>query len=474
MDSLKTGHAALDDKEVNVCSRKEVAIISALLYRNGRHRTEKFYRVMRKVEKCCARWQQLGLVREVERLGHLMPRVVLEHKTLRLPSKQMFEYLVARLFGAYHLMLHLDGICREAAGLLLFKISTGHFFSTAATFLSNVARIRVLAVDFAGQVAKIYDDILPQMNHLKGSEAPPLLDTDSLPSSMSSLLQKHCSSLDVNRNSLSAIELSASSKLLDSLHICKEENITSTSKVDPFTNFLQGKNLISKESVNSDVKELSERVAMPVSSSFVDEDIGECVPMTKPCKKSVVAKKRKLAKEECADSNGSGGKGDQKSTSLAAMDPSLKSKKKKVKKNILKSDLVKTKQNKGMKSAHESHEDQCSAEFKTLFKAVKKKTKSMNTISNLRKFLEREKQNRQEKVSGRVSVLLKKEDWRQFSKFVRTRLKTIKGIRTLDSGEAVQPLLGKTRVRVKFWLLFPHLKGKKPGNWKTLLENIAT
>lgn len=53
---------------------------------------------------------------------------------------------MSRLLGSFYLMLHLDGICKEAASLLLSKIATGHFFSTAIAFLANVARIRSVEV----------------------------------------------------------------------------------------------------------------------------------------------------------------------------------------------------------------------------------------------------------------------------------------------------------------------------------------
>ncbi|XP_063871570.1 uncharacterized protein LOC135106473 isoform X1 [Scylla paramamosain] len=476
LNGISKGHLALDNKRVSTCLRKEVGILTASLYRNGRHRTEKFYRVLKKVEKSCTRWQKLDVVEELERLCHLMPRMVLECRTLRLPSKQMFEYLLVRLMGSYHLMLHIDRICREAAILLLSKIATGHFFSTAVAFLSNMARIRVLAMDYAGQVAKIYDNILPHVKHLKGSNAPPLLDTTTLPSSLSSLLQQYCASLDVNRNSLPVSKPSANISFLNSLNISREDG-ANISKIDEFINSPIAKDLVSEELFNSK-NEISDRLDMSVSNSYLMEDIGECVPMTKTPKKAKAVKKRKLSQKTNGDSetnDGHSSKNVKKVKSDSGKNLSLKSKKKKAKGNLLKCDVGKNKQNKIRKSLSKPDEEHCSVAFIKHFKAVKKQTKNINSIESLRRFLEREKKNRSEKVSGRVSVLLKKEDWKEFAKFLRTRLKNITELSKMDSGdsEALQQLLGKTRVRVKFWLLFPHLKGKKPGNWKTVLENLA-
>lgn len=241
-----------------------------------------------------------------------------------------------------------------------------------------------------------------------------------------------------------------------------------------------GKNLGKKEAVNSKPKESFKSLDIPVISSFIEEDIGECVQMTpQETHKNKVTKKRKLPEEnskECGTGDGNASKGVKKNKSKTAMSPSLNIKKKKARKNLPNSDMERYKQNNIKKPSSKSHEDHCSPTFIKHFKAVKKQTKDINSLGSLRKFLEREKKNRREKVNSRVSVLLKKADWQEFAKFVRARLEKLKGLSNIDSsdGEALQQLLTKTRVRVKFWLLFPHLKGRKPENWKSVLENMTT
>lgn len=49
LDGMSRGHKMLDNKQVSTCVRKEVGILTSSLYRNGRHRNEKFYRVLKKV-----------------------------------------------------------------------------------------------------------------------------------------------------------------------------------------------------------------------------------------------------------------------------------------------------------------------------------------------------------------------------------------------------------------------------------------
>ncbi|XP_045125885.1 uncharacterized protein LOC123513093 isoform X4 [Portunus trituberculatus] len=415
LDGISRGHTALIDQRVSASLRREVGILTALLYRNGRHRTEKFYRVLKKVEKNCARWQKLDVVEELDRLCQLMPRMILERK--------------------------------------------------------------ILALDYGGQVAKIYDDILPKVILLKGSNAPPLLDTATLPSSLSSLLQQYCASFDVNRNPLPVNKPSSDISFLNLLNISKEEDSTKASEFDDFIDSPVTNNLVNEELCNPK-NEISDSLDMPVSNCYLEEDIGECVPKTKPPKKAKTLKKRKLSLETNGNTETNDGCSSKKKKvkSDAGKNLLLNSKKKKTKKNVLKSGIGKIKQNKVKKSLNEPDEEHCSAAFIKHFKAVKKQTKNINSIDSLKRFLEGEKKNRSEKVNGRVSKLLKKEDWTEFAKFLRIRLKNIEGLSKMDSGEseALQQLLGKTRVRVKFWLLFPYLKGKKPGNWKTVLGNLSS
>lgn len=211
-------------------------------------------------------------------------------------------------------------------------------------------------------------------------------------------------------------------------------------------------------------------------SSLTDEDIGECVEQqTKPSKKNKVVEKSKscLRKGSNTDLDGYGAS---KAAKKMKIDDQLphNSSKQKPKKDFMKSDGGKTKNQtigKAVKKP-QNMEKHCSPAFVKLFKAVKKQTRKIDSVGNLRKFLQSEKKNRQKKVQGRISHLLKEEDWTKFVKYVTKRLENIQAL-SLDGSETVQRMIGKTRVRVKFWLLFPHLRGQKPENWKTILGILA-
>lgn len=475
LDGIQKGHRVLDDKEISQCFQKEVGILTASLYRNGRHRTEKFYRVLRKVEKTCGRWQQLGMAEELTRLCHLMPPVIVPSRSFRLPSKQMFEYVLVRLLGGYHLMLHLDSVCKEAAALLMAKIRTGHFFSTAVAFLSVVARIRALALDCAGQVAEIYDEILPLVSHLKASKAPSLVDTVTLPSPLSNLLQQYCSSVDINRNPLPTGKHVTDTSFLNSL--TKGEDSGNTSKADEFLGSPLCRNTTNKDSDNTKTKQSSKRLHTYAFNNLIDEDIGECVEQqTKPHKKNKV-KKRKPELESCGNTESDVCGASKAAKMISRVDqPLLNSARMKPKKHLKISSGGKNEsQSKISKAAKKLRdmEDHCSPSFIRLYKAVKKRTRTIDSVGNLRQFLQNEKKMRQKKAKERVSRLLKKENWSEFAKYIRKRIENVEG-QSLDDPETVQRMIGKTRIRVKFWLLFPHLKGKKPENWTAILGTLAT
>lgn len=258
--------------------------------------------------------------------------------------------------------------------------------------------------------------------------------------------------------------------------VIKEGDSEDTSKVDNFFNSLS-KNTANKDSDAAKTNQSSKRVDTCVFNSLIDEDIGECVPQQTKQQERKVVKKSKLDRENCdnTESDAYGAtKGRQEIKSVNQ--PLLSSAKKKPKKNLMTSSGGNTKSRSKISKAVKKPQDmesQCSPAFVKLFKAVKKQTRNIDSESNLRKFLQTEKKKRQEKVKGRVSRLLKGADWRKFAKFVRTRLENIQGL-SLEDSEAEQHMINKTRVRVKFWLLFPHLKGKKPENWTTILGTLAT
>lgn len=186
-------------------------------------------------------------------------------------------------------------------------------------------------------------------------------------------------------------------------------------------------------------------------------------------------KRRKPGLESCANTESDVYGANKAAEMISSADhPLLNSARMKSKKHLISSGGKSESQSKISKAVKKLQDmEDHSSSFIKLYKAVKKRTRTIDTVGNLRQFLQNEKKMRQKKAKERVSRLLKKEDWNEFAKYIRKRIKNVKG-RSLGDPETLQHMIGKTRIRVKFWLLFPHLKGKKPENWTAVLGTLAT
>lgn len=250
--------------------------------------------------------------------------------------------------------------------------------------------------------------------------------------------------------------------------LVKEEDGGNASKSDHIVSSPVCKITTDKKLNNAKTKQSVMKVGTYPINSLLDEDIGVCVELQpKPCKKNKVKKR----KQNIQDFGGTAAK-----KVKSVNQPPLSSGKKKPNSDVMDLAEGKTKTksttSKTVKNP-QNIENCCYSGFIKLHKAVKKQTRNIDSVGSLRKFLQRETKNRQEKVKGRVSRLLKEEEWSKFEQYIRKRLENIQGLSSDDSN-AVQHMIGKTRVRVKFWLLFPHLKGKKPENWKAILGTLVT
>ncbi|ROT73739.1 hypothetical protein C7M84_007806 [Penaeus vannamei] len=222
LEAILCGHAALNHYEVIGCWRREAAILSATLHQEIRHRKDKYFRILRKVNKTVQRWDELKIDEYLSILQSSTPKVPDWNKSVRVPSKQMYEYLLVRVFGGFRLLLCIEGYCREAAGYLVMKIRTGYFFNIASALLANVARIRALALDLAGQLAELYDAIYPLLDNLKGTSASSLFEKKDYPSSLTTELSNYCKSLKMT-NDDSARKSKSGTDLLAFLHILKDD-----------------------------------------------------------------------------------------------------------------------------------------------------------------------------------------------------------------------------------------------------------
>ncbi|KAK4314142.1 hypothetical protein Pmani_014561 [Petrolisthes manimaculis] len=417
LESLERGYALLSGEVINSI-QSEFAVLAASLYQNGRFRPEKFFGALKKIQKCGNHWQQLNLASIMDRVHRLMPSILLNRRAVRLPSRQMFVYLVVRILGGYHLLQKLDDYCKEAGVYLMVKIKSGHFFCPAMAFLANAARIRALAVDLCGQLISLYNTIFPCLQQLKSSDAPELVSLSSLPSSLPNL----------------------------------------QSQVDPSTNnnFRETKD---KSSALQKAEDNSKKTQMQASEArprqvLPEEDIGMCVEEMRDKIKIKKDIKRKFVS----------GSVDQK----------------KICKNVKKNKLTKERNSEHLKPNEKTTTDICktsfqevtiSSAFVTRYKKVKAATGKLNSHKDVRQFLKLEQKRRCDNSDDRISLHIKKEAWNELKNTLLQQLMSSEktGKQTTEDESAT---LCRVKSKLKFWLLYPQLNGKKPQDWSEQLKNI--
>lgn len=112
-----------------------------------------------------------------------------------------------------------------------------------------------------------------------------------------------------------------------------------------------------------------------------------------------------------------------------------------------------------------------STEFVTYYTKVKAATSVLNSHKDITQFLKIEQKRRCNKSDDRVSLHLKKEDWNELKSTLIQQLSSSKGTEKQNS-KGKSDKLCQVKTKLKFWLLYPKLKGNKPQDWSEQLRNI--
>ena len=95
----------------------------------------------------------------------------------------------------------------------------------------------------------------------------------------------------------------------------------------------------------------------------------------------------------------------------------------------------------------------------------------MQTLSSIQKisnFLLQETQSRKVNRKLSLTVKLDQSDWRALRDEVNKRIEAANREKEQNSKKFVRNL---TKI-VTFWILFPNMKGEKPGNWKNISKSL--
>ena len=106
---------------------------------------------------------------------------------------------------------------------------------------------------------------------------------------------------------------------------------------------------------------------------------------------------------------------------------------------------------------------------KKRYKHLNKTLKKIDNVESIRVFIKNEKNLRKNKEKNRISKPLKKDDWTEFLSFLRESINSLKKI---EDNAILMNELKKIKLKIKYWVLFPDFKGKKPKNWSEFVKLI--
>ncbi|XP_078036450.1 nucleolus and neural progenitor protein [Augochlora pura] len=146
---------------------KEAAFLSRLLYRmKSKFRNDKGMKAMSKLNRALLNYLSLRLEKEYENLRNY---VEFEHKYVKLPTKQMVEYVLVRTQGFAKLMARIEEVSKHAAHFLRSRLMLGHAWFIATIAYSVVSRIWMLSRHLTNRCCIWYNDLYQYLQSFKVS-----------------------------------------------------------------------------------------------------------------------------------------------------------------------------------------------------------------------------------------------------------------------------------------------------------------
>nr|XP_033336887.1 uncharacterized protein LOC117226537 [Megalopta genalis] len=146
---------------------KEAAILSRLIYRmKSKFRNDKGMKAMSKLNRALLNYLSLCLEKEYENLRNY---IEFDCKYVKLPTKQMVEYVLVRTQGFAKLMARIEEISKHAAHFLRNRIMLGHAWPVAIIAYSVVSRIWLLSRHLTNRSCIWYNDLHHYLQSFKVS-----------------------------------------------------------------------------------------------------------------------------------------------------------------------------------------------------------------------------------------------------------------------------------------------------------------
>ncbi|XP_076239978.1 nucleolus and neural progenitor protein [Calliopsis andreniformis] len=144
---------------------KEAAVLGRLIYRmKSKFRNDKGVKAMSKVNKALLKYLVLSLEKEYE---NLKIYVELEGNNIKLPTRQMIEYVLIRTQGFAKLMLRVETVAKHSAHFLKSRIGLGHAWGIAIIAYAVVSRIWILSRHLIKMSCTWYNNLYKYLKFFK-------------------------------------------------------------------------------------------------------------------------------------------------------------------------------------------------------------------------------------------------------------------------------------------------------------------
>ncbi|XP_054002907.1 uncharacterized protein LOC128889361 isoform X1 [Hylaeus anthracinus] len=156
---------AIKDLSSQELLHKEAAILSRLIYRmKSKFRNDKGVKEMFKVNRALLNYVSISLEKEYENLRNYIDT---DDKYVKLPSKQMVQYVLVRTQGFAKLMIRVEETSKHAAHFLKKRIGLGHAWTIAIVAYAVICRIWILSRHLIKRTCTWYNDLYEYLKLFK-------------------------------------------------------------------------------------------------------------------------------------------------------------------------------------------------------------------------------------------------------------------------------------------------------------------
>ena len=148
----------------------EIYLLHRLLYKlRCQQRSLKSFRILKQIQTCLNNYQHMTLADHVGSVKSIYEEIDFCDINVYLPSQQMMEFVLTRLYGALVLLQKTADYCCTAYELLQQQLMSGMLIPQHMVFISLVSRVWTVSQSLKLHIKSCYNDIYPSIVKLEAT-----------------------------------------------------------------------------------------------------------------------------------------------------------------------------------------------------------------------------------------------------------------------------------------------------------------